>query len=108
MKKQSRRKFTPEFKAKVALEAVKNEMTLAQLSQKFEISPILISRWKSEFIERMALVFSGKHYNNTQAEHVETERLFARIGQLKVENDFLKKVPGKYALRHYKYRLARC
>jgi transposase len=98
MKKQSRRKFTPEFKAKVALEAVKNEMTLAQLSQKFEISPILISRWKSELIERMALVFSGKHDNNTQDEHVETERLFAQIGQLKVENDFLKKSARKLGI----------
>ena len=94
MKKQSRRKFTAEFKARVALEAVKNEMTLAQLSQKFEVSPIVISRWKSELIERIPMVFSSKD-DNSEAEDVETEKLFAQIGQLKVENDFLKKSARK-------------
>ena len=94
MKKQSRRKFTAEFKARVALEAVKNEMTLAQLSQKFEVSPILISRWKSELIERIPMVFSSKD-DHSEAEDVETEKLFAQIGQLKVENDFLKKSARK-------------
>jgi transposase-like protein len=97
MKKQSRRKFTAEFKARVALEAVKNEMTLAQLSQKFEVSPIMISRWKSELIERMSMVFQGKH-DGSDAEDVETEKLYAQIGQLKVENDFLKKSARKLGI----------
>jgi len=49
MTKQTRRKFTPEFKAKVALEAAKDQLTLAQLSQKFEVNAVTISKWKSEF-----------------------------------------------------------
>ncbi|MFN7234682.1 MAG: transposase, partial [Cyclobacteriaceae bacterium] len=48
MKKQTRRKFTPEFKARVALEAIKGQLTLAELAQKFEVNPVMISRWKTE------------------------------------------------------------
>ncbi len=51
MKKQSRRKFSADFKAKVALEAVKNQQTLAELAIKFDVNPVMISKWKSEFLE---------------------------------------------------------
>lgn len=47
--KTTRRKFTAEFKAKVALEAIKDQQTLSELSRKFEVSPVIISRWKGEF-----------------------------------------------------------
>ena len=57
MTKQSRRKFTAAFKAKVALEALKNQKTLAELSTQFEVSSVMISKWKSEFLENMSLVF---------------------------------------------------
>ncbi len=53
MTKQPRRKFTAEFKAKVALEAMKNQKTLAELSQHFEVNAVMISKWKSNFLERM-------------------------------------------------------
>jgi hypothetical protein len=53
MTKQTRRKFTPEFKAKVALEAAKDQLTLAQLSQKFEVNAVTISKWKSEFLANL-------------------------------------------------------
>lgn len=89
MKKQTRRKFTSEFKARVALEAIKNQTTLAELAQKFEIIAVLISRWKSEFIENMASVFEGP--STSPVESVDVDKLYAQIGQLKVENDFLKK-----------------
>lgn len=96
MKKQSRRKFTAVFKARVALEAVKNQMTLSQLSQKFEVSPVLISRWKTELISKMASVFEGK--NELSEESVNVDKLYAQIGQLKVENDFLKKSARKLGI----------
>lgn len=89
MKKRNRRKFTPEFKARVALEAIKNQLTLAELAQKFEVNPVMISRWKTECIEKMALVFQGRQ--EPVEENVDVDKLFAQIGQLKVENDFLKK-----------------
>lgn len=60
MKKQTRRKFTPVFKAKVALEAVKNQHTLAELAIKYEVSPVIISRWKSEFLENMSAALKSR------------------------------------------------
>ncbi|MHA4807363.1 transposase [Flavitalea flava] len=89
MKKQSRRKFSADFKAKVALEAVKNHQTLAELALKFDVNPVMISKWKSEFLENMAAAFEKK--GATESESVDTHELYAQIGQLKVENEFLKK-----------------
>lgn len=90
MSKQTRRKFTSEFKAKVALDAVKNQQTLAQLGLKYELSPVVISKWKSELLENMASIFE-----NGAKKEVENgpnvEELYSQIGKLKVENDFLKK-----------------
>jgi len=57
MTKRTRRKFSPKFKAKVALEAVKNQKPLAELSLHFEVNPVTISKWKTEFLENMSSVF---------------------------------------------------
>jgi len=89
MKKQSRRKFSASFKAKVALEALKGQLTLAELAKKFEVNQVVISRWKSEFVENMATVFEKS--DKPEKDDVDTQELYAQIGQLKVENDFLKK-----------------
>ncbi len=91
MTKRTRRKFSPEFKAKVALEAVKNQKTLAELSQHFEVNPVTISKWKTEFLENMSSVFGGEKGKMQDEDSPEMEKLYAQIGQLKVENDFLKK-----------------
>jgi transposase-like protein len=90
MKKQTRRKFTAEFKAKVAVEAVKNQQTLAELGLKFELSPVIISKWKGEFLENMSSVFE-KGIKNDEDQGPNVEELYAQIGKLKVENEFLKK-----------------
>ena len=66
-------------------------MALAQLSQQYQVNPITISNWKSEMIERAADVFKGSHANEESASSIKSEKLYAKIGQLKVENDFLKK-----------------
>ena len=89
MKKQSRRKFSADFKAKVALEAVRNQQTLAELAVKYDVNPVMISKWKSELVENIAAAFETK--NSTEKESVDTQELYAQIGQLKVENEFLKK-----------------
>ena len=91
MTKQSRRKFSAGFKAKVALEAIKNEKTLAELSQQFEVNSVTISKWKAEFLENMAIVFEHGQKRNQHQGTPELDELYAQIGQLKVENDFLKK-----------------
>lgn len=89
MKKQTRRKFSPAFKAKVALEAVKNQQTLAELAKKFEVNAVMISKWKAEFLANMAAAFEKAE--EPAAESVDSNELYAQIGQLKVENEFLKK-----------------
>lgn len=91
MTKQTRRKFSSEFKAKVALEAIKNEKTLAELGHLFEINPVTISKCKNEFLERMSVIFENGTNHKSNEDSPELEKLYAQIGQLKVENDFLKK-----------------
>ncbi len=98
MKKQTRRKFTSEFKAKVALEAIKDQMTLAQLAQKYEVNAVTISKWKSEFLANMSAVFSNSKDSESQETAVPVEKLYAQIGQLKVELDFLKKSARKLGI----------
>ena len=89
MKKQTRRKFAPAFKAKVALEAVNNHQTLSELAKKVEVNPIMISRWKAEFLANMGAIFEGS--GKADEPDIDTQELYAQIGQLKVENEFLKK-----------------
>ena len=91
MATQTRRKFSSAFKAKVAIEAIKNQETLSELGRKFEVNPVVISKWKNEFLENMDSVFDQKNKSNKETPEVDIEKLYAQIGQLKVENDFLKK-----------------
>ena len=88
MTKQSRRKFSAEFKAKVALEAIKNEKTLAELGHQFEVNPVTISKWKAEFLERMAAIFENGTSKKSNQDSVDLEKLYAQIGQLKVEKEW--------------------
>lgn len=96
--KQKRRKFSAEFKAKVALEAIKEQKSLTQLSQEYEINPVMISKWKSEFLANMAAVFTNGKADSNEKQELHTEKLYAQIGQLKVELDFLKKSAKKLGI----------
>lgn len=91
MTKQSRRKFTAEFKTKVVLEALKERSTIEQLAKKFELHPTQINLWKKEFLGKASVVFNDKSGDEAKQQEADTEKLYAQIGQLKVENDFLKK-----------------
>lgn len=90
MERRTRRKFKPEFKAKVVLEALKERSTIEELARKYELHPNQINQWKKEATAKLSGVFS-REAKNSRSEEVETEKLYAQIGQLKVENDFLKK-----------------
>lgn len=90
MSKQTRRKFNSEFKAKVALEAVRNQQTLAEIGLKYDLSPVVISKWKNELLENMASVFE-KDGKKKEDQGPDVEQLYSQIGKLKVENEFLKK-----------------
>ncbi len=94
--KTKRRKFSATFKAKVAIEALKERESLAELSRKFEIHPNIISKWKKEFLEHADQAFKDKT-SETDPE-VDIETLYAKIGKLEIERDFLKKSLKKIGL----------
>ena len=94
--KKTRRKFSSAFKAKVAMEALKERETLAELAKRFEVHANMISKWKQEFIDRSANVFDSKA--SKEVPEVDIEKLYARIGQLEMEKDFLKKSLKKVGL----------
>lgn len=93
--KKSRRKFSSAFKATVAIEAIKERESLAELSKRFEVHPNMISKWKKEFLENSAAAFDNKSEDDPG---VNPDKLYAKIGQLEIENDFLKKSLKKTGL----------
>jgi transposase-like protein len=88
--KKSRRKFTSEFKSKVAIEALKERYSLSELAERFELHPNQISQWKQEFLEKSKDVFDKKS-SKPKEEQVDLDKLYAKIGKLEVERDYLKK-----------------
>jgi len=88
--KTTRRKFTAGFKAQVAIEALKERETLAELSKRYEVHPNMISKWKQEFVDRSSEIF--KTDPPEAGFEAEREKLFAKIGQLEMERDWLKKI----------------
>ncbi len=89
-----RKQYSPEFKAKVALSALRNEASVAELAVKFEVHPTMIGTWKRELIEGAAELFDKGQ--KTKRQHDTTvDELYRQIGQLKVENDFLSKGLGR-------------
>jgi transposase-like protein len=89
--KTGRRKHTPAFKAKVALEAVKEDRTIAELASEFEVHPNQISQWKKIFQENVTNIFTGSLTSSDRAYEREIDRLLQRIGRLDIENEYLKK-----------------
>lgn len=89
MKKGTRRNFSPEFKAKVAIEAIKEKETLAELSKRFNVHANIIGKWKQAFLKNSSSAFTSA--NKKDEKEAEIEKVYAKIGQLEMENDFLKK-----------------
>ncbi len=87
----TRRRFTAEFKAKVALEAIQGHRTVAELAKRHELHPNLITQWKRQAIEKLARVFDDKALEPAASREAEVTKLHAKIGQLVVERDFLAK-----------------
>jgi len=91
MGKTTRKKYTPEFKARVAIEALKEQSTLAELSRKYEVSQAMISRWKGELLQNAGTVFGSKGIGDA-AQEAEKQRLYEKIGRLEMKLDFAKRV----------------
>jgi transposase len=94
---EKRNRYTPEFKTKVVLEVLREEQTLNEIAANYKLNPVMISRWKAEFLERASMVFEKgpneaekirKEYESKQ-EHLEK-----LVGQLTIEIDWLKKKSG--------------
>lgn len=86
----TRKKYTSKFKTKVVLEAIKELASVADLAQKYELAPQQIHMWKREFLARAEEVFEAKSKSKKARADEEKDALLKAIGQLKVENDFLK------------------
>ena len=94
MGKTTRKRYGAEFKAKVALEAIRGELTLSQLGAKYGVHQTLINAWKRQAVENLSTVFEGKA-DAGQPREADIEKLHAKIGQLIVERDFLAKAFGR-------------
>lgn len=89
---QKRKQYSATFKARVAMQALREEATVAELAQQHGIHPTMIAHWKRQLVEHAAEVFEhGAHRDDTAQTVAE---LYRQIGQLKVENDFLASRPG--------------
>jgi transposase-like protein len=89
--KRQRRNFPAKLKAKVALEAVKENQTMSELSTKHEVHANMISAWKKTLTERAEELFDNKRGRKGEEDTELTDRLYRQIGQLQVELDWLKK-----------------
>ena len=89
--KKTRKRYSSEFKAKVALEALKEQKTLSELSQQFQLHPNQISQWKKQLLDNVEQLFLNNSAKS-QRKHDQLEaQLYQQIGQLTVELDWLKK-----------------
>ena len=95
MSKTKRNRYSGEFKAKVALEAIRGEKTVAELAGRFGVHPNQVGEWKRQAIEGLVKVFNGKAERSDVAHETQVQELHAKIGQLTVERDFLAKAFGR-------------
>jgi transposase-like protein len=86
-----RKSYDSKFKSKVALEAIKSEFSITELSSRYKVHPNQISNWKKQFLENMDTVFSSSRKKSNEESEITRDDLLKEIGQLKVENVFLKK-----------------
>lgn len=90
----AKKRFTSDFKAKVAIEALKGHRTTNELASEFEVHATQINQWKKQLLEESKHLFSGKHGKDMDAVTQERDRLYTQIGQLAVELEWLKKKTG--------------
>ena len=86
-----KKSYTSGFKSKVAVEAIKGEKTLAELAGIYEVHPNQIRQWKKKALESLSDAFESKKERKRKERETGLDEVYRRVGELEVENDFLKK-----------------
>lgn len=89
--KRKRRKHSAEFKARVALEAIRGIKTISEIAAEFEVHPVMVGNWKKEMLENLPDLFEKKNPRKKKETEQETENLERKVGQLTMEVEFLEK-----------------
>ena len=90
----TRKSYDSRLKVQVALEALKNHRTIAQIASEYGIHPNMVTQWKQRLLNELPDIFNNKHQKNKQDNETLQAELYRQIGQLKVELDWLKKKSG--------------
>ena len=86
--------YPAEFRSKVALEAIRGDLTINKISSKYQVHPTQINRWKQQALGAIKSEFNGKHEATIQSDQKLIGNLYRQIGELTCKNDFLKKRSG--------------
>ena len=90
-KMNKRKRYSADFKAKVAVDALKEQKTLSELASQYQIHSVQISTWKKQLLDGSALIFKNSTNNNQKKQQNLEAHLYQEIGRLKIELDWLKK-----------------
>lgn len=96
MTERKRKTFSPTFKARVALEAIRGVKTTNEIAQEFGVHPVQVGQWKKAISEQAVTLFEGKRGRKKAEESTDPDRLYSEIGRLKMELDWLKKKSGTH------------
>jgi putative transposase len=92
--KSDRKTYSGEWKAKIALEAIKGQSTINEISSDYKVHPSQIMKWKKQALEQMPEIFSDKREKKIQSDEELKSKLYEQIGKLQVELDWVKKKAG--------------
>ena len=94
MTTRKRRQFTAEFKARVAIEAIKGQKTIQEIAAHYEVHPNMITTWKRQALAELPQVFSDQRSRAAESDEALKDALYQQIGKLQVQLDWLKKKSG--------------